>query len=118
MKNGVICINGIKTYSYHGCLEEEAQIGGHYIVDVEILTDYSEASIKDNLSGTVDYCDVFAIVKREMGIRSKLIEHVADRISAAMKRELPAIEKVKVWVTKIVPPVNGDIGSVRVLGER
>ena len=33
---GIININGIKVYAYHGCMEEEAIIGGNYIVDVKI----------------------------------------------------------------------------------
>ena len=47
MKEGVITVSNIKLYSYHGCLEEEALIGGNYIVDVEIFTDYSLAAQND-----------------------------------------------------------------------
>lgn len=115
MREGVILINNIRLYAYHGCLREEAIIGGNYMVDVKIITDYSGASLTDKLSQTVDYCIVFEIVKREMKIRSKLIEHAAQRVATSLKEEIPGIKKVIVKLTKFCPPVNGDVGSVSVL---
>ena len=115
MKTGIITINNIRLYAHHGCLKEEAVIGGNYIVDIKIYTDYSLAAMNDELSKTVDYCEVFEIVKREMKIRSKLIEHAAERIANSLKKEIPKIEHVKVRLTKIAPPVNGDVGSVSVI---
>ena len=115
MKNGIISINDIKLYAYHGCLKEEGLIGSNYIVNIKILTDYSRASINDDLSFTVDYCLVFEIVKREMKIRSRLIEHAVNRIAGALKNEISTIKRVKVTLLKIAPPVNGDVGSVSVI---
>ena len=39
-----ITIEGIKLYAYHGCLDEEAKIGANYIVDVYMVTDFTEAA--------------------------------------------------------------------------
>jgi 7,8-dihydroneopterin aldolase/epimerase/oxygenase len=114
---GLIKINGIKLYAYHGCLDEEAQIGGNYIVDVDITADLSEAVRSDSLKNTVDYCQVYDIVKREMAIRSKLIEHVAGRILHALKKEITSINHVTVTVEKISPPVGGEMGSAAVVVE-
>jgi len=75
-----IHVRGIRCYAYHGCMEEEARIGGHYTVDVAIDTDFSKAAASDELIDTVDYCAVQQIVEEEMAIRSKLIEHVGQRI--------------------------------------
>lgn len=115
--SGIIYVNDIKIYAFHGCLKEETVIGGNYVVDLEITTDFSEAAKSDDLSKTVDYCIVYEIVKREMQIPSKLIEHAALRILTALKREIPKIEKVKVKLTKIAPPVNGSVESVSVVIE-
>ena len=38
---GLIEVNGIRVYAYHGCLTEEGRIGGHYSVDVSIDGDLS-----------------------------------------------------------------------------
>ena len=111
---GIINVNGIKLYAYHGCLEEEAVIGANYIVDVRIETDFSEAQRTDELSKTVDYVVVYNIVKSEMSIRSKLIEHVAGRIADALIQQLSEIEKAEVTVTKLNPPMNGDVREVSV----
>lgn len=110
----VIRVNNIRLYAFHGCLPEEEKIGGHYRVDVKIEAEVSSAIQMDNLSDTVDYCMVYEIVKREMAIRSRLIEHVAGRIAKTLVHELHEIRKVRVSVTKLAPPVNGDVGEVRV----
>jgi len=111
---GIINVNGIKLYAYHGCLEEEAVIGANYIVDVRIETDFLQAQRTDDLSQTVDYVVIYNIVKSEMAIRSRLIEHVAGRIADALIRRLPEIEKANVTVTKLNPPMNGDVQEVSV----
>jgi len=111
---GIINVTGIKLYAYHGCLKEETVIGANYIVDVCIETDLNVAQRTDDLSKTVDYVVVYNIVKTEMAIRSKLIEHVAGRIADALIRMIPEIEKADVTVTKLNPPMNGDVDSVSV----
>lgn len=110
-------VNGIKLYAHHGCLQEESAIGGHYIVDVRITTDFSEAMETDNLSKTVDYVDVNRIVAREMAVRSKLIEHVGHRILSSIKKEVKGISALRVKVTKITPPINGDVDNVAIIIE-
>ena len=107
-------VRGIKLYAFHGCLPEEAKIGGHYEVDVMLNTNFSSAALSDNLNETIDYVDVNRIVGEEMAIRSKLIEHVGQRIIKRLKHELPSIETVNVKVTKLSPPINGDVDSVAI----
>jgi dihydroneopterin aldolase len=108
-------VNGIQLYAFHGCLEEEGRIGGHYIVDVSLTTDFTSAALTDDLTQTVDYVDINQIVAEEMAIRSKLIEHVGQRISRRIFQELKAIEKLKVKITKICPPINGDVQNVAII---
>ena len=109
-----IFVNGIKCYAYHGCLPEEGRIGGHYIVDIELHTDFSSAANNDTLSDTIDYVDVNRIVTEEMAVRSKLIEHVGQRISNRIQNELKGITTLKVKITKLCPPINGDVDSVAI----
>ncbi len=113
--NHQINVTGIKCYAYHGCLEEEAKIGGHYVVDVEMITDFSAAAKSDELDKTIDYCDVARIVQQEMGIRSKLIEHVGQRIVDRMKVELNGLIELTLIVKKLSPPIQGDVQSVSVI---
>jgi dihydroneopterin aldolase len=107
-------VNGIKLYAYHGCLPEEAKIGGHYIVNVEVTTNYSKSFETDDLGDTVDYVTINKIVSEEMAIRSKLIEHVGNRILKRFKKELKGVEKAFIEVVKICPPINGDVENVAI----
>lgn len=95
-------VNGIKLYAHHGCLEEEGKIGGHYEVDVHMRTDFSRAAKHDDLTLTIDYVVVNAIVKEEMAIRSKLIEHVGQRIVNRIQQEINGVEALRIKVTKIL----------------
>ena len=112
--NQTIAVEGIKLYAYHGCLDEEALIGGHYIVDVYMQTNFSEASQTDDLTKTIDYCAVYEIAKKEMAIRAKLIEQVAVRIHQSIVNNFRTIIKAKVRLTKLNPPMNGNVEKVYV----
>lgn len=109
-----IAVEGIRLYAYHGCLEEEAKIGGNYIVDVYLETNFTRAAQTDDLYQTIDYCAVFEIVKKEMSIRSKLIEQVADRIHRNLTKSFTAVTKTRVRVSKLSPPMNGNVEKVYV----
>jgi len=111
---GLIKIEKIKLFAYHGCMPEEEFIGGWYEVDVEIETDITSAINSDKLSDTVDYSKVNEIVQGEMSIRSKLVEHVAGRIANALLKNILRIEEVKVKVSKLNPPVSGEVERVSV----
>ena len=111
---GVIKLKNIRTFSYHGCLLEEGKIGSDYTVDLEIKTDLRKSSFSDELSDTVDYVHLNTIVVVEMAIRSKLLEHVAQRIIARIFKEIPAVSRIVVGVSKINPPIGGDVEAVTV----
>jgi 7,8-dihydroneopterin aldolase/epimerase/oxygenase len=113
----VIKVNRIKLYAYHGCLEEEARIGGHYEVNVILYTDFMDAAATDDLGKTIDYVHVNRIAREEMAIRSKLIEEVALRIHKRLKAELKNLHKASVEIVKLSPPINGDVESVSVVLE-
>lgn len=110
------CINieGVKLYGFHGCLEEEGKIGGNYIVDVYMTVDFSKAAKSDELTDTLDYCTVYDISKTEMAIRSKLIENVCERIYQKIRAAFPALKTLHVRVTKLSPPMNGNVERVSV----
>ena len=108
---GLIEVNGIKVYAYHGCLEEEGRIGGAFTVDVHVQGDFAAAETGDHLRDTVDYGRVTAIVKEQMAIRSKLIEHVARRILDALRAEWNAPHHWRVRVVKERPPIQGDVAE-------
>jgi dihydroneopterin aldolase len=112
---GIIQVNNIKLYAFHGCLDEEAKIGSEYSVDVEIKADLKKSSKTDELVDTVDYVHLNLIVKEEMAIRSKLLEEVAQRILDRTFKEIPMVKKAKVSVAKINPPIGGNVEEVVII---
>ena len=111
---GKIKLRNIKVFSYHGCLDEEGKIGSYYRVDLTVNGDLSHSAKTDSLADTIDYVHLNKIVKEEMAIRSKLLETVAERILNRVLEELQLVQKVKVGVSKINPPIGGDVGMVTV----
>lgn len=108
---GLIEINGIKVFAYHGCLDEEGRIGGQYRVDVAVQGDFAAAEEGDHLRDTVDYGKVSAIVREQMAVRSKLIEHVGRRILDALKAQWPGTYRWRVRLVKERPPIQGDVDN-------
>ncbi len=113
--NHIILIEGIECYAYHGCLEEETKIGGHFSVDVTLHLDLTKAIATDDLSQTADYVVIHKIVREQMDIPSKMIEHVAGRILEKIKSAYPLCLQVIIKVTKFNPPVNGQIEKASVI---
>lgn len=112
---GIIKLKNIRTFSYHGCLVEESKIGSNYRVDLEIKADLSTSAMTDKLSDTVDYVHLNKIVVEEMAIRSELLEHVAKRIVDRTLRELEMVKEITVEVSKLNPPIGGDVEEVTII---
>lgn len=113
-KMGTIELKNIRIFAFHGCLKQETKIGSDYIVNLKVAADLNKASSTDELIDTIDYVHLQKIVKEEMGIPSKLLEHVCARIIERIKSELLAVENIEVTVSKINPPIGGDVDEVSV----
>jgi 7,8-dihydroneopterin aldolase/epimerase/oxygenase len=111
---GTIKLRNIRTFSFHGCLLEEAKIGSNYKIDLEIKTDLTKSAQSDELKDTVDYVLLNQIVVEEMAIRSNLLEQVAKRIIDSSFSKISSLTFIKVSVSKINPPIGGDVELVSV----
>jgi len=105
--NGKIELTGMNFFARHGCLESERINGNWFLVDFSCDWDTSRAERSDDLSDTLDYSRVYAIVAREMAVPSQLLEHVAGRIADALCREIPGLEHFEISISKKNPPVGG-----------
>lgn len=111
---GTIRLKNIKIYAFHGCLVEEGQIGSDYLVNITVKANLQKASKTDELEDTVDYVMLQKIVREEMAIRAKLLEHVATRIIDSILLKLKMVNEVKATVSKRNPPIGGDVAEVSV----
>lgn len=104
-----------KVFARHGVLPQERAVGADFLVSIEAVAEVSpDAYLDDRLEGTVNYARISGIVTREMLIPSKLLEHVAKRISDAILAEFPRIRSVSVRVEKENPPLGIQCGGVAV----
>ncbi len=113
---GLITVEGIRVFGYHGHLPEEAKLGGHFIINVWVTADTSEVEKKDNLKHTVDYVRIITIVKEQMAIRADMIEVPAKRIVDAIL-PLCKVQKVRVEVEKMQPPIDSTFDKISVVIE-
>ncbi len=111
---GTIRLENIRVFAHHGCLPEETKIGSDYRVDLEIKAHLSTSAITDKLNDTVDYVLLNRIVKEEMLIPNALLETVAKRILNRIFDEAPLVKKATVSVSKINPPIGGDVEMVTI----
>lgn len=105
----------ICLYAYHGVAEQETLVGNNYEVYVKVGYPIAKAMESDNVAETLNYANLYQVIKREMQIPSKLLEHVAGRISTRLKREFPAITSLTLKVTKLRPPIVGEVDAASVI---
>lgn len=108
---GMIALEGMKYYAYHGLYEEERLIGTDYVVDVYIRTKMVQARKMDQLSDTVNYETVYRLVSREMKTPRNLIEHVAERILDALKFQFAQMSGALIRIKKMNPPLQGTVSN-------
>lgn len=111
---GIIKVENIKIFANHGCLKEETAIGSDYRVDLEVKADLSTSAKSDELNDTIDYVFLNKVVREEMSIPSKLLETVAKRILTRIFNEDKLVRKASVSVSKINPPIGGDVEMVTI----
>ncbi|MFS8793284.1 dihydroneopterin aldolase [Synechococcus sp. R55.8] len=113
MMQGRLVLQGLVFHAYHGHCPEEAVLGGHFVVDVEMRL--SLAEIQDDLSRTVDYAQVYERVRQEVtGQRRRLVETLADQIAERLWQSYPQLEALTVRVHKPQAPLPGLFDDVYV----
>ncbi len=108
-------IEGMEFYSYHGHFDIEKIVGTRFMVDLSIETDLIKAGKSDNLEDALDYQIIYSIVKKEMQIKSNLLENVAHRILEKFYKKFSTIKKAKVKISKLNPNMGGKIKKVSVV---
>lgn len=109
-----LILQDMQFYGYHGVLEEENRLGQRFGVDLVLGLDLDQAGKSDNRDDTVNYAEVFLLVKEIVeGKPRKLIEAVAEDIAAAVLGRF-SVERVTVRVKKPGAPVPGQFAHMAV----
>lgn len=104
--HSTIFVNDIQLHAYHGVMPQEQLTGNDYLVSVSAQYPIDKAITTDDVQHTLNYAMVYDIVKEEMGISSKLVEHVAGRIAQHLMKQFADISAVQVRITKLNPPMG------------
>ncbi len=110
-----ILLENIEIYAHHGVLEQETVVGNTFILNLKIKADISKATVSDHLEDTLNYAEIYEIIKKEMEIPSKLLEHVAGRIIRSLKAAFPPIEKIELKISKRNPPMGGQMDYASII---
>jgi len=113
----LIEIEGMEFYAFHGHFEVEKIAGNRFLVNLKIEADLHKAGTSDKLEDTLDYQKAYTAVQEEMAIPSDLLENVCQRIIDRIKTEFQEVQKVSVKVSKMNPPMGGQIERVSVAME-
>lgn len=112
--NGVIILEGLEFFAYHGVSDAERQTGNKYIVDIKIISDFDQAFLTDSIRQTIDYQKLYQIVKVEIEKPTKLLETIAKRVSDRVNENF-SVEFVEVSVSKLNPPIGGICTRAKVI---
>jgi len=106
---GLIAVEGMHFFAYHGFYKEEQKLGNNYIVDVYITTDLKTAAASDNLQDTINYEKVYEVAGKVMSKKTKLLETLAESIAVELTQQFTTIQHIKVRISKLNPPMGGKI---------
>jgi dihydroneopterin aldolase len=109
---GVIELEDMEFFAYHGCYKEEQIKGNKFIVNVKVKTNITLPAKKDNIDDALNYVKIYNLVQEEMAQTSHLLEHVASRIINRLFDQFTIIKAAEVKISKIAPPIDGKIKAV------
>jgi len=110
-----IIISDMQFFAFHGHYAEEKLAGNKFSADLTIWTDTEKAQKSDNLDDALNYQVAYAIVKEVITTtKSNLLENIAENVLNALFAEFSQLEKAKIKIRKLNPPMGGQIGAVGV----
>lgn len=96
----------MRFHAFHGAIPQENIVGGDYSVTLTLRTgNISGAIERDDLTQTINYADIYAVVAAEMRTPSALLEHVAGRIVRRLLEDFPLVVSVRIELSKEHPPI-------------
>ena len=111
---GIIEIEGMEFYAYHGHYKEEQIVGNRFLIDLKMTVDCGLAADTDDIKNAVNYQTAYKLIKAEMKKKSNLLENIAGRILDSLYEKMTNIQTATVKVSKLNPPMGGKIKNVSI----
>lgn len=106
--DGYIFLQGVRFYAFHGVMPQERKVGGEFLVDLKVGYPIEAAMQSDEVADTLNYAELYQLVKAEMDVPSKLLEHVAGRIVRKIQEQFAKVTSIDLKITKKNPPMGAD----------
>jgi dihydroneopterin aldolase len=111
---GYVFLQGVRFYAFHGVMSQERLVGGEFLVDLRVGYPLAKAMETDEVAETLNYAELYALVKAEMEIPSRLLEHVVGRIAQKINERFPLVSSIDLKITKKNPPMGADCNGAGV----
>jgi len=115
---GILEIEDMEFFAYHGCFEAEQVVGNKFRVYACLRYECSKAADSDDIHDALSYQEAYEIIAHEMMQPSHLLEHVCRRILDAFYDRFPQLEYARIKISKLNPPLGGQIGCTSVTLEK
>lgn len=110
---GIILIEKLDIYAYHGFFTEEERLGQRFVLDLVLETDLRASSISDALTDTVNYGEVVKVATEAFTARRfNLLEAAARAVALAVLENFPPVTRLEVTLRKPAPPIHATLSSV------
>lgn len=111
---GIIEIEGMEFFAYHGCHEAERIVGNKFLVHATLVACCDQAAASDDIRDALNYLTAYEVIANEMKTPSHLLEHVARRILDALHATFPELLRATVKVSKLNPSLGGKVAATSV----
>ena len=108
IESSYISLRNVRFHAFHGLMPQEGRVGADFLVNLRVGYPLGKAMQSDEVGDTLDYAALYALVKAEMAVPSKLLEHVAGRIVSAIEAAFPPVTSIDLELTKLNPPMGAD----------
>jgi 7,8-dihydroneopterin aldolase/epimerase/oxygenase len=110
-----INLQDAEFFAFHGFYAEEQLLGSRFLVDIAVSFKPNGNLNEDEIDNTVNYEQLYNIACNEMKNTRKLIETVGQAIADNIKQTFPFVERTRVAIKKMDPPLKGKVGHSSVV---
>ena len=110
-------LHNLHFNSFHGIHEEEKILGNEYIIDASVEF-HGEIVVITSIHDTVNYVDIYNIIKERMSVPSPLLETIVMEIGNEIHIEFPQVRSISISLKKMYPPIEGIQGAAGVKWQR
>lgn len=108
-----IHLEQLRFKAFHGIMEQEKILGNEYQVDCAINF-YEEGEVIQHIDNTINYVDVYEIIKNRMSVPTPLLETVIMETGLEIFENFPDIKSIDISLKKLHPPIENFQGTVGV----